>query len=485
MLPVLMLKQAYNSQPCLYLCFHVILFHRYKRVYFMPAGRKIASSKNNRSNVKAHYDSREVYNLRNMPANSNVASPTSSSLTTRVSTLNKPLIYHRDHPMTPVFTALGFEFFYLVYGLIALLSQYVNIYQMNYHLINYQEVLVIALFLMRRVGWIVFKQIVLIKEMTSVWIVCSALLKGLILVLVMAAFMILMLQLYRTTSLVNILLFIYPTMTYLWVFGFTMELKLKKVLPKVIHQGCVPRNKVLSSDSGSSCQADNELRFNQRHCSVSPDVVRSEAEGHRLDFNFKIKRVLFQSFICAYYVGFIPMRFSKRFYVYYDVWWSCQHVVLVWIGSMILLMKYFVPLHYCYSLSKCAVHLGAWAEHEEEDETLSNHRDWSALTSWPQDVVVNYKNRRLYKSLGIQNVADPGDVHHWRFYFVFQTPTRLINWLLFVLCIVIFYQLVMLYRFPLWHEVVSLCLLLLLNYIVLFKLLRDRWVAMAMELKHT
>ena len=101
------------------------------------------------------------------------------------------------------------------------------------------------------------------------------------------------------------------TMTYLWVFGFTMELKLKKVLPKVIHQGCVPRNKVLSSDTGSSFQADNELRFNQRHCSVSPDVVRSEAEGHRLDFNFKIKRVLFQSFICAYYVGFIPMRFSK------------------------------------------------------------------------------------------------------------------------------------------------------------------------------
>jgi hypothetical protein len=41
---------------------------------------------------------------------------------------------------------------------------------------------------------------------------------------------------------------------------------------------------------------------------------------------------------------------------------------------------------------------------------------WSALTSWPQDVVVNYKNKGLYKSLGIQNVADPGDTHHWRFY---------------------------------------------------------------------
>ena len=31
--------------------------------------------------------------------------------------------------MTPVFTALGFEVFYLFYGLFALFSQYVNIYK--------------------------------------------------------------------------------------------------------------------------------------------------------------------------------------------------------------------------------------------------------------------------------------------------------------------------------------------------------------------
>ena len=41
---------------------------------------------------------------------------------------------------------------------------------------------------------------------------------------------------------------------------------------------------------------------------------------------------------------------------------------------------------------------------------------WSALTSWPQDVIVNYKNKGLYKSIGTQNVADPGDIHHSRFY---------------------------------------------------------------------
>ena len=101
-------------------------------------------------------------------------------------------------------------------------------------------------------------------------------------------------------------------MTYLWVFGFTMELKLQKVTPKVTHQISQPSKKSSSKDPGkSSHNIDNEACPKMSHCSLSPDVVRYEAEGHRADFNFKVKRALFQSFICAYYVGFIPMRFSK------------------------------------------------------------------------------------------------------------------------------------------------------------------------------
>ena len=101
-------------------------------------------------------------------------------------------------------------------------------------------------------------------------------------------------------------------MTYLWVFGFTMELKLQKVTPKVTHQISQSSKKSSSNDSGKSGDnIDNDTCPKLSHCSLSPDVVRYEAEGHRADFNFKVKRALFQSFICAYYVGFIPMRFSK------------------------------------------------------------------------------------------------------------------------------------------------------------------------------
>ena len=103
-------------------------------------------------------------------------------------------------------------------------------------------------------------------------------------------------------------------MTYLWVFGFTMELKLQKLTPKVTHQISQPRKTSSSGDPRKPSNMDTEAYPKMTHCSLSPDVVRYEAEGHRADFNFKMKRALFQSFICAYYVGFIPMRFSKVSY---------------------------------------------------------------------------------------------------------------------------------------------------------------------------
>lgn len=92
-----------------------------------------------------------------------------------------------------------------------------------------------------------------------------------------------------------------------------MELKVQRLTPKVTHQIAQPVNKqTASSEPEKNASADSGDIFQKMsHCSLSPDVVRYEAEGHRADFNFKVKRALFQSFICAYYVGFIPMRFSK------------------------------------------------------------------------------------------------------------------------------------------------------------------------------
>lgn len=50
---------------------------------------------------------------------------------------------------------------------------------------------------------------------------------------------------------------------------------------------------------------------NRDQCSMSPDNVRYEAECLRTDFNLRMKQILFNSLISAYYVAFIPLKFTQ------------------------------------------------------------------------------------------------------------------------------------------------------------------------------
>lgn len=51
---------------------------------------------------------------------------------------------------------------------------------------------------------------------------------------------------------------------------------------------------------------------------------------------------------------------SQQQYVYYDMWWACQHTLFVWLSSLLMLMMFMLPLNYCDALHKCALHLGGW-----------------------------------------------------------------------------------------------------------------------------
>lgn len=46
-------------------------------------------------------------------------------------------------------------------------------------------------------------------------------------------------------------------------------------------------------------------------CSMSPEVVRAEVEMLKTDFNDRIKQVLFNSMLCAYYMGLVPLLFAQ------------------------------------------------------------------------------------------------------------------------------------------------------------------------------
>lgn len=105
---------------------------------------------------------------------------------------------------------------------------------------------------------------------------------------------------------------------YLFTFGFTLDPQGSKVMLKLSpHQELSPlsqlqllQTSLLDKGVMVNGSAKQEIPAPQP-CSLPPDAVRYETECLRTDFNLRIKQVLFQSLVCAYYVGFIPMKFSE------------------------------------------------------------------------------------------------------------------------------------------------------------------------------
>lgn len=448
----------------------------------MPGGRKFASLK---ASSPSSFRSLQtaVRGCRNgsLPPNGGIHSI--SSL------LTIPPLYHYPHPSLPVFTSMGFEVLFLSYLVCALLLQHVNIYKTNVHMVDVHLVWFIVIFLSRRVVWNMLGQALASEVLYTVRYFAVIFIKGALLLLLVAGFMLLSWRLIQQNSIPNCLFLCYPLVMYLFTFGFTLDPQGSKVMLKLsphqelgaLSQLQLLHTTLLHKGVMVNGNAKQELPAPQP-CSLPPDAVRYETECLRTDFNLRIKQVLFQSLICAYYVGFIPMKFSEQHYIYYDMWWACQHTLFVWLSSLLMLLMFMLPLTYCDALHKCALHLGGWERYP------CGHRDtphvWSALTVWPQGVLVRH-GKLLYKALGIHNVAIPGDSHHGRFFFMFESPLRLINWMAAVLLLLVLYQLFMITRCHSWHQLLSVTGLLTFNYLILYRLFRDRWALQAVVQERT
>ena len=59
---------------------------------------------------------------------------------------------------------------------------------------------------------------------------------------------------------------------------------------------------------------------------------------------------------------------------------------------------------------------------------------------------------------------------------MFHQPVRVTNWLLMITILLVGYQFLQLIQASEWSHVLSLALLLIKNYYMLFKLMRDRMV---------
>uniref|UniRef100_A0A4W3J6E6 Transmembrane protein 39B n=1 Tax=Callorhinchus milii TaxID=7868 RepID=A0A4W3J6E6_CALMI len=399
---------------------------------------------------------------------------------------------HNKIPELPLEKSILFEFHLLFCHLIALFVHYINIYKTVWWyppahppshtslvIVQYNVWCVCVTFSYCRIashnGKIsVSQSVVFVATRFAIltgtgWSLCRSLI-----------------YLFRTYSFLNLLFLCYPFGMYIPFFRLNYDSKRSNLPPSVANIGPHETGLAIgrSKDYLSVLKETWKYHTNQMHsinttmpthaCCLSPDLIRNEVEHLKMDFNWRVKEVLVNAMLSAYYIAFVPVWFIKSTQ-YYDKRWSCELFILVWISTCVILTRHLLPPRYCDLLHKAAAHLGCW---QKVDPALCSNvlqHPWSEEYMWPQGVLVKH-NKNVYKAMGNYNVAIPSDVSHFRFYFFFNKPLRILNILIIIEGVVIFYQLYSLLCSEKWHHTISLGLILFSNYYAFFKLLRDRIV---------
>lgn len=63
---------------------------------------------------------------------------------------------------------------------------------------------------------------------------------------------------------------------------------------------------------------------------------------------------------------------------YYDMRWSCEHLIMVWINAFVMLTTQLLPSKYCDLLHKSAAHLGKWQKLEHGSYSNAPQHMWVA-----------------------------------------------------------------------------------------------------------
>lgn len=396
-------------------------------------------------------------------------------------------VRHSRIPNLPLDSNLLFESLLFLYLLVALFVQYINIYRTvwwstyTHHSasasLNHLAIF-ITVMLARRLVWTIISEAS--QTSPSSFVQYVVLIAARLILLTLCGWVLCwtLLNLFKSYSVLNLLFLGYPFGVYVPLCCFHQEGRAQ----------VTPTDCSFSEQDGTLRPKDflTLLRENLREqftspahspihtCPPSPELIRSEVEELKTDFNRRIKEVLFNSLFSAYYVAFLPLCFVNSTQ-YYDMRWSCEHLIMVWINAFVMLMCQLLPPSYCDLLHRSAAHLGRWQRLEPGSYSNTPQHIWSDSTIWPQGVLVRH-SRCLYKAVGPHNVAFPSDVSHARFYFLFHKPLRILNLLIGIESSVVLYQLYSLLRSERWNHTLSLGLVLICNYYVLFKLLRDRIV---------
>jgi len=376
-------------------------------------------------------------------------------------------------PDIPHDSNLTFEVLVFMYSVVGLCLQYLNLYRsvwwlphsynqtaVSFYLIDPTVMAFSLLMLGRRLVWMGLREafIQFLPVSTSgrflnfsKYCYCGLLFH----VLVCVAFFIT-----KSHSLVTILYLVYPVSVYVILFGVSLS-PLVDLVP-----GSQGRVRIFKDKVGI-------YRTNLAAAGggvTSPELVRMEVAITKTDFNARLKQVLFNALMNAYYAGCIPCLFAQSF-LQIEFWWVLQHTLVILVGSLTMYLVQLFPAGYHNLLHRAVLGLGIWGKMTGR-LSASFYSTWSGANMWSAGSIVRH-GKDIYRAEGPVNAAEPGNPQHIRYYHLFHDPSIATACILTVQGLLVLGQLFILARSAVWYHLISQGILLFIHYYTLFKLVRD------------
>jgi len=159
-------------------------------------------------------------------------------------------------------------------------------------------------------------------------------------------------------------------------------------------------------------------------CSTNACDLRYETDCLRIEFNQRIRHILFSSFLSSYYICIVPLAFCDTYYIHLDIILLLQYCFILFLSLIMIYTSHYLPLDLLTVFHRNGKHLGTWQCLPNNNNSLPIISSWDEKSSIPYEVnsIVKYK-RHIYRSSNCSStVAEPGNIRHTRFAILFSRP---------------------------------------------------------------
>lgn len=276
-------------------------------------------------------------------------------------------------------------------------------------------------------------------------------------------------KLYVLQAIINVVALIYSYWFYSWkyVLLFAYPLVCALLMNQDHNVKISPqRQKLISSNN-----------LPAHWCSTNACDLRFETDCLHIELQYRIRHILFSSFLSTYYICIVPIAFCNTYYIRLDLSPLLQYGSILFLSLIMIYISHYLPLELLTVFHRNGKHLGSWqCLAKSNNAVMIPSWDEKSESSYPANSVIKHK-QHIYRSTNLSStVAEPGNIYHTRFSILFSRPLFFPLILCSLQFILLTIQIILVFIDRRWFVLLSQMILFIFNTYTLHHTIRDMYL---------